>query len=123
VEEVLRYDAPVQVTKRVTKSRCEINGATIPPGADVFLLLASANRDERRYEHADAFDIRRDQRRHLAFGDGIHHCLGAPLARLELSMVLEEMLTSGITVELDEPPRRLSSHFIRGFAELPGWVT
>jgi len=122
VEEVLRFESPVQVTKRVTRREVEVCGTTIPVDAEVFLVLASANRDERRYERADEFDVRREPLRHLAFGDGIHHCLGAPLARLELAIVLEELFLGGMSLELDGPGRRLSSHFIRGFAELPATV-
>jgi cytochrome P450 len=120
VEEILRFEAPVQVTKRVTTSDIEMRGAGIPAGADVFLVLASANRDPRRWERADEFDVRREHRRQVAFGDGIHHCLGAPLARLELRLVLEEILSSYPRYELGGDPRRLESHFIRGFVELPG---
>lgn len=123
VEEVLRYESPVQVTKRVTRREVPTHGATIPAGAEVFLVLASANRDERRYERAGDFNVRREPLRHLAFGDGIHHCLGAPLARLELGILLDELLGSGASFELDGPPRRLASHFIRGFAELPARVS
>jgi cytochrome P450 len=92
VEEILRFEAPVQVTKRVTTREVELHDVQLPVGAEVFLVLAAANRDPRRYERPDEFDIRREHRRHVAFGDGIHHCLGAPLARLELRLVLEEML-------------------------------
>lgn len=123
VEEVLRFESPVQVTKRVTTRDVQVLGTTIPQGEDVFLVLASANRDERRYERPDDFDLRREPLRHLAFGDGIHHCLGAPLARLELRILLEELLGSGMSFELDGPAQRLSSHFIRGFAELPARVS
>jgi cytochrome P450 len=120
VEEVLRFEAPVQVTKRVATREVVVRGATIPAGADVFLVLASANRDEQRYERPDDFDVRREPLRHLAFGDGIHHCLGAPLARLELRILLEELCEAGASVTLEGPARRLNSHFIRGYAELPG---
>ena len=120
VEEVLRFEAPVQVTKRVATRDAVVQDVRIPAGADVFLVLASANRDERRYERADRFEMRRDPRRHLAFGDGIHHCLGAPLARLELRILLEEICKSGAAIELDGQATRLNSHFIRGYAELPG---
>jgi cytochrome P450 len=119
VEEILRFEAPVQVTKRVTTREVEVGGATIPGGADVFLVLASANRDPRRWERANQFDVRRRHRRQVAFGDGIHHCLGAPLARLELKLVLDEMLASYPGYVCGEGIR-LRSHFIRGFAELPG---
>lgn len=120
IEEVLRYEAPVQVTKRVATREVVLHGQTVAEGTDVFLVLASANRDERRYEQPDDFDIRREPLRHLAFGDGIHHCLGAPLARLELRILLEEIATARSSVSLVGEGKRLSSHFIRGFAELRG---
>jgi cytochrome P450 len=118
VEEVLRFEAPVQVTKRFATREVVVQGTTIPEGADVFLVLASGNRDESRYERPDDFDIRRDPLRHLAFGDGIHHCLGAPLARLELRILLEELCEAGDSLTLEGPARRLNSNFIRGYAEL-----
>jgi cytochrome P450 len=120
VEEILRFEAPVQVTKRVTQRDVEVGGTEIPAREDVFLVLASANRDPRRWERADCFDVRREHRRQVAFGDGIHHCLGAPLARLELRLVLEEVLTRHPDYELTGDGRRLESHFVRGFTELPG---
>jgi cytochrome P450 len=119
VEEILRFEAPVQVTKRVTTCPVDVGGMNIPGGEDVFLVLASANRDPRRWERAHEFDVRREHRRQVAFGDGIHHCLGAPLARLELKLVLEEILTAYPHYACGEGVR-LNSHFIRGFAELPG---
>jgi cytochrome P450 len=120
VEEILRFEAPVQVTKRVTTRDVEVGGAEIPAKADVFLVLASANRDPRRWERAGDFDVRREHRRQVAFGDGIHHCLGAPLARLELRLVLEEVLTRHPGYELSGDFARFESHFVRGFTELPG---
>jgi cytochrome P450 len=119
VEEILRFEAPVQVTKRVTTRDVRVRGSEIPAGGEVFLVLASANRDPRRWERANQFDVRRQHRRQVAFGDGIHHCLGAPLARLELKLVLDEMLASYPGYVCGEGIR-LRSHFIRGFAELPG---
>jgi cytochrome P450 len=123
VEEVLRFEAPVQVTKRVAKRDVKIHDVEIERGGELFMVLASANRDERRYDRAEEFDLQREPLRHLAFGDGIHHCLGAPLARLELCIVLEELLQSGLSYELDGQPKRLPSHFIRGFSELPARVS
>lgn len=123
VEEVLRFEAPVQVTKRVATRETSIGETRIPEDGEVFLVLASANRDERRYERATEFDIDRPPLRHLAFGDGIHHCLGAPLARLELRMLLEELIGSRVEVRLEGAGTRLSSHFIRGFAELPATLS
>lgn len=92
VEEVLRFESPIQVFKRTTTSPVELHGTEIPAGARVFLIYGSANRDERKIERADEFDPRRKVGRHLAFGEGIHHCLGAPLARLEVNIVVRTLL-------------------------------
>lgn len=78
VEEVLRYESPVQLLPRVTTREVALEGGTIPAGATVFLLLASANRDERKFPAPDRFDVARNPQDHVAFGYGIHYCLGAP---------------------------------------------
>lgn len=93
IEEVLRYEPPVVMQARVTTRVVSVLDQAIPAGARVLLLLGSANRDDRRWTNADAFDIDRPAQRHLAFGDGIHHCIGAPLARLESRIALEVVLT------------------------------
>lgn len=123
VEEVLRFEAPVQVTKRVTTREVELHGIPVPARSEVFLVLAAANRDPRRYERADEFDVRRQHLRHVAFGEGIHHCLGAPLARLEVRLVIEHLLMASPEYEVLGPGERLPSHFVRGFSELPGRLT
>lgn len=92
VEEALRYDAPLQVAGRNTTREVELHGVTIPAGARVFLVYGSANRDERQYEHPERFDVFRKQQRHLSFSEGLHGCLGAPLARLEARVALEVAL-------------------------------
>jgi cytochrome P450 len=92
IEEVLRYEPPVVMQARVTTREVSLLGQTIPAGARVLLLLGSANRDDRRWAEPDAFHIERPPQRHLAFGDGIHHCIGAPLARLESRIALETIL-------------------------------
>jgi cytochrome P450 len=92
VEEVLRYDSPVQVIFRRTTQAVELPGATIPARAAVFLLLGSANRDGQQFPDPDRFDVQRNPRDHLAFGYGIHYCLGAELARLEAKVALEVLL-------------------------------
>ncbi|MEZ5145167.1 MAG: cytochrome P450 [Acidimicrobiales bacterium] len=92
VEEVLRYEGPVPTLTRTTTRDVELHGTTIPAGEKVLLLLAAANRDPRAFDHADRFDLHRTDNRHLAFGHGIHFCMGANLARLEARIATEELL-------------------------------
>ena len=93
VEELLRYDAPVpHSTFRYAVAALDIGEATIPAGAQVIICLAAANRDARRYANPEVLDIDRAESRHLAFGHGIHHCLGAPLARMEGQVALGSLL-------------------------------
>ncbi len=123
VEEVLRFDAPVQYVMRTATREARLGDATIPELDKVLLLWASANRDERVWDDPDRFDIRRDPRRHLAFGEGIHHCIGAPLARLEAQIVLEEILARAPEYALGEPISRLEAHVLRGLSHLPATAT
>jgi cytochrome P450 PksS len=84
VEELLRYDGPLEMaTERYARVDVELGGVTIPRGARVHAVLASANRDEDQFPDPDTLDLHREPNRHLAFGNGIHFCVGAPLARLE----------------------------------------
>ena len=92
VEEALRFDAPLQVAGRTSTRDVELHGVTIPAGKRVFLVYGSANRDDRQYEDPDRFDVFRKQLRHLSFSEGLHGCLGAPLARLEARIALEVAL-------------------------------
>jgi cytochrome P450 len=91
---------------RVTTEAVSIQGQTIPARARVLLLLGSANRDDRRWADPDRFDIDRPPQRHLGFGDGIHHCIGAPLARLESRIALETVLTQMPRYSVSGPLRR-----------------
>jgi cytochrome P450 len=94
LEESLRLEAPVQWLPRVTKSDVMVSGVEIPAGSLVLLVIASANRDERRFPDPDVFDIRRENAGdHLAFGSGPHTCLGAPLARLEGRVAYEQLFS------------------------------
>ena len=110
VEEVLRYEPPVHFTFRTATEDIDINGTHIPEGSTVYLLLAAANRDGQRFDKPDAFVPTRPDNRHLAFGTGIHNCLGAPLARLEGQIALQEMTRRLLKPRLlqDPPPYRVN---------------
>lgn len=92
VEEALRFDAPLQVAGRTTTRDVALHGGPIPAGERVFLVYGSANRDERQYDEPDRFDVFRRPQRHMSFSEGLHGCLGAPLARLEARVALEVAL-------------------------------
>jgi cytochrome P450 len=93
VEELLRYDGPLETaTERYAREDVAIAGVTIPRGEMVFAVLASANRDERQFDRPDTLDLTREPNRHLAFGQGVHFCLGAPLARLEGQIAINTLL-------------------------------
>jgi hypothetical protein len=117
IEELLRYDAPIQALARTTTRTAALHGTVIPADARVCLLWGSANRDDRRWPDPDTLDLRREPQRHVAFGDGIHHCLGAPLARLEARIVFEQLLAripdytvSGPVVRVRTPTDRVLEH-------------
>jgi cytochrome P450 len=120
VEEILRFDSPVQGLSRVTTRPVELHGTKIPQGARVHLLYAAANRDPRVFDEPDRFDITRSPNPHLSFGFGIHFCLGASLARAEVRIGLETWLGRwpDYRLELDDV-ERLPSDTNRGFARLP----
>jgi cytochrome P450 len=93
IEEMLRYDGPVETcTDRLALEDVEIGGVTIPAGSTVLITMADADRDPARFKDPDRFDIRRDARGHIAFGHGLHYCLGAPLARLEGRIAFRTLL-------------------------------
>jgi len=94
VEEVLRYESPVHSQARTTTRDVDLHGEVIPEGKKVLLLFASAGRDERAFPDPDRFDVTRAIERHLSFGHGIHHCLGAALARLEARVAFEELFAT-----------------------------
>ena len=120
IEEMLRYDSPVQIVFRRTTQAIELSGKTIPADVVVFLLIGSANRDERKFPDPDRFDPARDASEHLAFGFGTHFCLGAQLARLEAKVALEELFASCPPFAVDDKRvQRISSMFLRGIKHLP----
>ncbi|MDQ1476544.1 MAG: hypothetical protein QOE62_1773 [Actinomycetota bacterium] len=122
VEEALRLESPFRYLMRSVPNDTAIGGVDIPAGATVLMLWGAANRDEVEFERADTIDLERSvPRRHVAFGRGIHHCVGAPLARMEARIVLAVLLarTTAITLDADHPPRWVNSLMARRHEELP----
>jgi cytochrome P450 len=108
IEELLRYESPLETaTERYAREDLVIAGHTIPRGALVFAVLASANRDEHQFDLPDTLDITRTDNRHLAFGQGVHYCLGAPLARLEGQIAINALLRQFPKLKLAVLPERL----------------
>jgi cytochrome P450 len=119
IEEILRYEAPVTHQARMTTRDVEILGTTIPAGKKVLLMYASGNRDEETFADADRFDPTRAAGRHLSFGEGIHFCLGAPLARLEARVALEEVLRRIPDYRVSGPVEWSMASVLRGPVRLP----
>ncbi|MFG3495757.1 cytochrome P450 [Streptomyces sp. NPDC047928] len=120
VEELLRYDTPLQMFERWVLDDIEVGGVGIPRGAEVALLFGSAHRDPARFERPDVLDLGRADNPHLAFGAGIHYCLGAPLARLELTASFGELLRRAPGMRLVAEPEWQPGYVIRGLKGL--WV-
>lgn len=121
IEEMLRYDPPVQMTVRIPTAATNIGGTEIAPGSLAFILLAAANRDPAHFPNPEKFDIAREPNEHVSFGEGIHFCLGAPLARLEGAIAIEAMLDKFPRLQLASPEARLEyrgSMALRGLSEL-----
>jgi cytochrome P450 len=123
IEELLRYDGPVEISPvRFAREDVTIGGTAIPRGEMVLVVIAAADRDPERFSDPDALDITRTDNRHLAFGKGIHHCLGAPLARMEGQIAIDTLLRRMPMLRLQEPPEMLSwrpGMVIRGLQGLP----
>lgn len=123
VEELLRYDGPVEIaTTRITREPVEVAGMTIPAGEPVLVGLAGVDRDSSRFSDPDRLDVTRDDSQHVAFGRGIHYCLGAPLARLEGQVAIGALLRRFPNLALAVPPGDLAWRpglILRGLAELP----
>jgi cytochrome P450 len=123
-EEMLRWATPVHHFRRTTTQETELAGTTLPAGAKVTTWFVSGNRDETVFEDPDRFDIGRTPNKHMAFGPGgIHHCMGAHLARMEVRIAFEELLKRVRTIELTGPAERLRSNFFNGVKRLPVRVT
>ncbi|HVV75493.1 MAG TPA: cytochrome P450 [Mycobacteriales bacterium] len=120
IEELLRYEAPSPVQARYITKDVEHYGRTVPAGNVMLLLTASANRDERKFPDAEAFDIHRKIDRHVSFGYGVHFCLGASLARLEGRVALEEVLKRFPTWDVDYANAvQARTSTVRGWEKLP----
>jgi cytochrome P450 len=120
IEEVLRFESPVQAISRITTTDVAIRGQTIPSGALVIGFLGSANRDEAVFPEPEVFDVARDPNPNLAFGTGIHVCLGAPLARLESRVALRVLLERFPDWELSDPSAiEFTKGFLHGVTHLP----
>jgi cytochrome P450 len=121
IEEILRYRSPVQAVFRETRCDVEVHGQVIPGAQLVLAMIGSANRDPRQFRDADRFDIVRDPNPHIAFGHGIHFCLGAPLARLEARIALSELLSrvKGFALASAEPWEPRKAFHVHGPTRLP----
>src|SRR4051812_17794865 len=120
IAETLRFEPTGHATARVTTQDVECHGTTIPAGSAVLLIVASANRDPRRYDDPDAYDIRRADVQHLTFGYGLHYCLGANLARLEGRVALDELLNRFPEWDIDRDGMKLApTSTVRGWERLP----
>ena len=122
VEEALRLESPFRYLMRSVPSDTTLGDVDIPAGATVLLLWGAANRDAAEFERPDEVDLDRQiPRRHVAFGRGIHHCVGAPLARIEARNVLTVLLerTNNITLDPEHPPRWVNSLMVRRHEQLP----
>jgi cytochrome P450 len=121
IEEMLRYDGPVQSTFRTATKDTSISGTPITTGMGVFVIIAAANRDPAKFKDPEKFDITRESNEHMAFGDGIHFCIGAPLARLEGSIAIGAALERFPNLHLKNPDAPLTykgSYFLRGLSRL-----
>jgi 4-methoxybenzoate monooxygenase (O-demethylating) len=118
-EEVLRFEAPVQTFFRTTTKAIDVGGVRLKDGEKVLLFLAAANRDPRRWERPDTFDVSRRAAGHMTFGTGIHGCVGQAVARLETEAILTALAARVVSFELTGEPRRRLNNTLRGFDTLP----
>ncbi len=118
VEEFLRFDAPLQLFERTTLADTEIGGVTIKTGEKIAALLGSANRDQKVFSDASSIDLTRNPNNHIAFGGGVHFCLGAPLARLEMNRSLPALFEKFPAISIIKEPIQRQSFVLRGYHEI-----
>lgn len=119
VEEMLRYDSPLHLFERTATAPVEVNGVVVEEGQKIAALLGGANRDPSAFADADVFDVGRDPNPHIAFGAGIHFCLGAPLARLEMTLSLPMLVERFPTLALAGEPDQRATFVLRGYHHIP----
>ncbi|MFF5759772.1 cytochrome P450 [Streptomyces longwoodensis] len=119
VEELMRYDTPLQLFERWVLEDIDIDGTTVPKGAEVALLFGSANHDPAVFTDPERLDLTRADNPHISFSAGIHYCIGAPLARIELAASMTALLTKTPTLALAAEPARKPNFVIRGLEGLP----
>jgi hypothetical protein len=118
IEEFLRFDSPLQLFDRTAKEDVEIGGVLIKEGEKIASLLGAANRDEGVFQNPDSMDITRTPNPHISFGGGIHFCIGAPLARLEMSIALPALIKRFPELKLSSEPKRRDSFTLRGYEKV-----
>jgi cytochrome P450 len=119
-QEIIRWQSPVTHMRRTAIADTVLGGQPIAKGEKVIMWYISGNRDESMFPDAERFDVGRDNaRRHVAFGHGIHRCVGARLAEIQLATLIEEIVDRGIKVEMQGAPERLPSPFLHGFVHMP----
>jgi cytochrome P450 len=119
VEELLRFDSPLQLFERTAREEVTVGPVTVPAGGRVAALLGAANRDPIAFERATSLDLTRRPNHHIAFGAGLHHCLGAPLARMELQISLPALLRRCPDLRLSAAPVRRQTFVLRGYETVP----
>lgn len=119
IDELLRFDSPVQLTQRIATEDLALAGRHVRAGDEIILVLGAANRDPAAFPRPHELDVTRDARRHVSFGGGIHHCLGASLARMEAELAIGALLTRFRRVELAGEPTRRPTFTLRGLETLP----
>jgi cytochrome P450 len=119
VEEMIRWVAPVKEFMRTAQADTEVRGVSIKKGDSILLSYPSANRDEEIFDNPMHFDVARDPNRHLSFGYGVHFCLGASLARMEMNSFFSELIPRISSIELTAEPEMAATTFVGGVKHLP----